>query len=413
MLPMHSYRSARGPDLVVPPSGRHESDIGMLPGAFKSREAFRNAAAADFFRRSLAPEFRMLTLRSTPDNPVPPGGVLVPVRTADGCALRVAYWRPAGRATKGTVCLLQGRAEFIEKYYETVRELLARGFCVVAFDWRGQGESGRRVNDPRKGHVGRFDEYRLDLKAVAETVLVPLMPEPHACLAHSMGGCVALTGAHDGWLPFARLVTVAPMLSIRMVTWPAGASGLARALKALGLGRCFVPRLSRVMPFPLLLGLVGRVTGRQYIPHDPGASIATMPYPGNRLSRDPVRYARNAAAARAVGAGAVGDPTVGWLAAAFRAMARLRDPRVPARITIPTLIVGAGADPVCGTPAAERFGARMKAGDILVLPDARHEILSERDAIRQDFWAAFDAFVPGSPVPKATETEPRAAAMAG
>ena len=37
---------------------------------------------------------------------------------------------------------------------------------------------------------------------------------------------VALTGAHDGWLPFARLVTVAPMLSIRMVTWPAGASGL-------------------------------------------------------------------------------------------------------------------------------------------------------------------------------------------
>jgi lysophospholipase len=82
---------------------------------------------------------------------------------------------------------------------------------------------------------------------------------------------------------------------------------------------------------------------------------------------------------------------------------------VPARIPIPTLIIGAGADPVCGTPAAERFGARMKAGDILVLPDARHEILSERDAIRQDFWAAFDAFVPGSPVPKAAqaEAEPR------
>ncbi|TXM82325.1 alpha/beta hydrolase, partial [Methylobacterium sp. WL122] len=47
---------------------------------------------------------------------------------------------------------------------------------------------------------------------------------------------------------------------------------------------------------------------------------------------------------------------------------------------------------------AQRFAARLKAGHILVLPDARHEILSERDAIREDFWAAFDAFVPGSPV---------------
>ncbi len=343
----------------------------------------------------------MLTLGSTPDNAAPPGGILVPVRTRDGCELRAVYWRASGRSGRGTVCLLQGRAEFIEKYYETVRDLLARGFGVVAFDWRGQGQSCRQVTDPRKGHVARFDDYRLDVQAVAESVLVPLMPEPYYCLAHSMGGCVALTGALDGWLPFSRIVTVAPMLSIRMVTWPAGASALARGLQALGLGRCFVPRLSRVMPFPTLLGLVGMVTGRRYIPHDPGASIATMPFPGNRLSRDPVRYARNAEAARDVGAGAVGDPTVAWLAAAFRAMARLRDPRVPARITVPTLILGAGADPVCGTAAAERFAAAMKSGDILVLPDARHEILHERDTIRQDFWAAFDAFVPGSPVPAA------------
>ncbi|MFX6288900.1 alpha/beta fold hydrolase, partial [Acinetobacter baumannii] len=84
---------------------------------------------------------------------------------------------------RGTVCLLQGRAEFIEKYYETIHELRARGFAVVAFDWRGQGESDRRVDDPHKGHVARFDDYRLDLRAVAETILVPLMPEPHVGLA--------------------------------------------------------------------------------------------------------------------------------------------------------------------------------------------------------------------------------------
>lgn len=353
----------------------------------------------------------MLTLDSTPDNPVPPGGTLVGVRTRDGLTLRAAYWRAPARRSKGTVCLLQGRAEFIEKYYEVIRELIARGFSVVAFDWRGQGESGRQVGDPRKGHVARFDDYRLDLKAIEESVLVPLMPEPYHCLAHSMGGCVAFTGAAEGWLPFGRIVTVAPMLSIRMVAYPGAASALARSLQALGLGRAFVPRLSQVPAIGALPGLWRRLRGRPHVPHDPGASIATMPYPGNRLSRDPVRYARNAAAARAVGAGAVGDPTVAWLAGAFRAMARLRDPRMPARIATPTLILGAGADPVCGTPATERFAARLKAGTILVLPDARHEILHERDPIREDFWAAFDAFVPGSPVPQ-VESEGRRPALA-
>jgi lysophospholipase len=326
----------------------------------------------------------MHTLRDTPDNPVPPGGTLVAVGTRDDCTLRAAIWRPTTRTCRGTVTLLQGRAEFIEKYYETVRDLLGRGFAVVAFDWRGQGESDRRVDDPHKGHVARFDEYRLDLLAIAETILVPRMPEPYLCLAHSMGGCVALTGALDGWLPFQRLVTVAPMLSIRMIRFPAAASVLARSLHRLGFG-------PRSIPF-----------GRP-------VSIATNPFAGNRLSRDPVRYARNAAAARQVGAGAVGDPSIAWLAEAFRAMARLRDPRVPPLIGLPTLIVAAGADPVCGTAVTERFAARMKAGHLLVLPDARHEILSEREAIRQDFWAAFDAFMPGSALPTHAEVARHAA----
>jgi lysophospholipase len=66
---------------------------------------------------------------------------------------------------------------------------------------------------------------------------------------------------------------------------------------------------------------------------------------------------------------------------------------------VPTLVVAAGADPVCGTPEIERFAARLKAGHALVIPGSRHEILMERDAIREQFWAAFDAFVPGTPDP--------------
>ena len=37
---------------------------------------------------------------------------------------------------------------------------------------------------------------------------------------------------------------------------------------------------------------------------------------------------------------------------------------------------------------------RLKAGKCLTLASARHEILMERDPLRELFWAAFDAFLP-------------------
>lgn len=309
----------------------------------------------------------------TPDNPVPGEPVLMSVTTRDGIPLRVARWNPPG-PVQGTVCLIQGRAEFIEKYFETVGDLLTRGFAVVAFDWRGQGHSGRRVANARKGHVEHFREYRADLEAIRDQVLIPYMPEPHFALAHSMGGAIALDGAHEGWLPFRRLVAVAPMIALSIISNVRRAGVAAQILYWLGFGKSFIPG--------------GGET-----------SIATKPFPGNRLSADPVRYARNATAAQAVGDGAVGDPTVAWIHAAFRFMRKFADSRYPLKIRLPTLIIAAGADPVCSTPATERFASRLKAGHAIVLPGAKHEILMERDEIREQFWAAFDAFVPGTADP--------------
>jgi lysophospholipase len=139
--------------------------------------------------------------------------------------------------------------------------------------------------------------------------------------------------------------------------------------------------------------------GKSFVPGGGETSISTMPFKGNRLTGDPVRYARNAEVAHAMGVGAIGAPTVAWMDSAFRFMKRFADPRYSVKIRLPTLIVAAGADPVCATPATERFASRLKAGRVIVIPGARHEILMERDVIREEFWAAFDAFIPGSPDP--------------
>ena len=50
------------------------------------------------------------------------------------------------------------------------------------------------------------------------------------------------------------------------------------------------------------------------------------------------------------------------------------------------------------TTAIETFAANLLAGAHLILAGSRHEILQEQDQYRNQFWAAFDAFVPGTPL---------------
>jgi lysophospholipase len=57
-----------------------------------------------------------MKLVSIPANPVPDNFIVGTLKTPDGVALRFARWQPpAGR--RGTVCIFQGRAEWIEKYF--------------------------------------------------------------------------------------------------------------------------------------------------------------------------------------------------------------------------------------------------------------------------------------------------------
>ena len=119
-----------------------------------------------------------MNLVSIPANPVPDDASPARSRRRDGvdrCALRAGRRRPAARARS---CLFQGRAEFIEKYFETVRDLRARGFAVATLDWRGQGLSERALRDPRKGHVRDFAEYDIDLETFMNEVVLPDCPPP-------------------------------------------------------------------------------------------------------------------------------------------------------------------------------------------------------------------------------------------
>jgi lysophospholipase len=46
----------------------------------------------------------------------------------------------------------------------------------------------------------------------------------------------------------------------------------------------------------------------------------------------------------------------------------------------------------------EDFAMQLRAGSHLVVVGSQHELLMEQDRYRTQFWAAFDAFVPGTPL---------------
>src|ERR1700728_3868514 len=314
-----------------------------------------------------------MKLVSIPANPVPDHFVTGMLKTPDGVSLRFARWLPpAGR--RGTVCIFQGRAEWIEKYFETVRDLRARGFAVAALDWRGQGLSDRALGDRRKSYVRDFSEYDSDLETFMREVVLPDCPPPIFALGHSTGASVLIRAAHRGHRWFDRMVLSAPLIALGGVDYAMGAGPLiVRALRLAGFGRMDVAQSDNSI-------------------------VESRPFVGNILTSDPVRYARNAAVLEAEPALALGAPTVTWCDAAFRAMATLRERSYAAGIRQPMLIVAGGSDQVVSNAAIEDFASLLRAGSHLVVVGAQHEILMEQDRFRSQFWAAFDAFVPGTPL---------------
>ncbi|RMF11403.1 MAG: alpha/beta hydrolase [Alphaproteobacteria bacterium] len=286
----------------------------------------------------------------------------------DGVRVRVALWDARGDDRRGTVVILHGWREFIEKYFETVADLLDRGFGVATMDWRGQGLSSRPLADRHKGHAASFDANVDDVRALM-TMVQDALPGPYFLMAHSFGGHCALRYLHDEPGMVERAVLLAPMIGIDLHGFP---EAMARGLVAVA--RWF--RFDRA--YALFQGQYSEEARRRQ------ASL---------LTSDPERFEDEIAAYRANPELALGGVTYGWLGAAFDSIDKLRAPGFAEAITTRLMVVLAGCERVVDNRAAKRFCRRLPNARIVEITGARHEILRERDELREQFWAAFDEFM--------------------
>jgi len=264
--------------------------------------------------------------------------------------------------SRGTVILVPGRTEFIEKYFETAEDFRKRGFTVLTVDHRGQGLSDRLTDDPLKSWVGDFDDYIDDLQFVIGAYGAQL-PKPHIIVGHSMGGCIGLQGLIKKKLNADIAVFNAPMLQV------------------FGLETPPMPQLVSMLS---ILGL-----SKRRLPGQPQKEGVAIPFKGNKLTSDKARYTRwrayfdNAPRLRVAG------PTYGWIRAAVRSMKFVN--RNAAKLKTPTLIVATSMDPIVVPSVVRNFAAKAQC-EFLMIKGALHETFLEVDEHRKTFFNAFDAF---------------------
>jgi lysophospholipase len=294
----------------------------------------------------------------------PPGAVCVWAQSGTA-QIRLAWWK-AGE--KGTVLLLPGRTECIEKYGRAAGDLVARGYSVITIDWRGQGLADRALPDRMEGHVGDFAEYQQDLDVMLAHARQAGLPEPFYLIAHSMGGCIGLRGLARG-LPVKAAVFSAPMWGISMAAW--------------------------LRPLAVMVGAVSGPLGlaTRYAPTTgPQSYLQQVPFEGNVLTTDRAMWDYMLRQIREVPDLGLGGPSIAWLSAALRECASLSSLAAP---KLPAICALGTAEKVVDVPPVHLRMAAWSNGQLDLYPGAEHEIMMETPSVRKRFFdraaSLFDA----------------------
>lgn len=296
--------------------------------------------------------------------------------TQDG--VRIAYRSFIHPKPKALVVIVSGRTETFLKYQELIFDLYQRGYSVFQHDHRGQGLSGRLLDDPLKGHVENFGDYVTDLHQFMNQVVQPTGAGPYLLLSHSLGGAVAIRYMAQYPKDFAAAVLGSPMLAPN--TGPAGTC--------------------------LLASLIGKACGDCSTPSSKPETFEER-FAQNRLTHSKQRFRVKEDIFHETPAAAIAAPTFGWVEQACAIRRDLLDDA--SKLETPIMLLQAGADTVVLNEPQDEFCRRLnrmgkpacQGGKPHVIPNAFHELYFEADEYRTPaLQATYDFFERYGRVPR-------------
>ncbi len=289
----------------------------------------------------------------------------------DGGRMRYARIDPAGEP-KGTVLIVPGRREFIEKKIaETGPDLLGLGYRLLIVEPRGQGLSSRFLGGDlfQRDHIDDFSTHLEDLRAFYRDVAQPSTVGDLVVHGHSMGGHLLLRWLAEDKPAVTGAFVTAPMLAL---------AGMAAHLIAYGMSYASVRLLKHET---------------HYAPHQHDYGGDDCVFEKNPLTQDAERFKIIENYFTAHKDLTVGGVTWGWLLAALRSMQQTHGSHYLSNVAVPVLALVGDKDQV--TPANEigtylNFIPRVRTH---VIPDARHDLLNEVESVRQECWGYIGKFL--------------------
>lgn len=262
---------------------------------------------------------------------------------------------------RAALVLLGGHTESYVKYAELFYDLRDLPVSIYALDQRCQGFSDRLLADREKDHVESWKDYIADVKLFMDGVVKTRPHRKLLVLGHSLGGAVAAVylAAHPG--DFDGAILSAPVVR---TTFGVIGTAIVGLMNFFGGGRAYVPG---------------------------GGPYAETPFDKNKETHSTARHQRKLLDYREHPEIRLGSPTVRWAVE----LGRLSDAAQAgaASITVPVLVLKASEDVYADGVGIDEFCRKLPKGRKVAFEGARHEILIERDEIRDRALAEIRGFL--------------------
>jgi lysophospholipase len=253
----------------------------------------------------------------------------------------------------GSIVVSTGRIECYLKYKEVIYDLYQNGYSVFIHDHRGQGLSGRMLDNPQIGYVRCFADYVSDFKQFIDQVVRENSQHKPKLLCHSMGGAIGALMVLRYPELFDKVAFSAPMFGIR----PPLPNWFAKLLLALH-------------------AALNQKNAYFFGQEDYDNQL----FAANQLTHSEIRYQIFRQEYQAASQLRLGGVSGHWLKVAAQAMDEIEQ-NVHC-FPIPALVIQAGEDQIVDNKRQSRVVAKMANSELMVIDGSKHELLEEQDKFR-------------------------------
>ena len=256
------------------------------------------------------------------------------------------------------VLLATGYNESYLKYAEFIQNLYELNISVYCYDHRGQGFSGRFLNQNKRGYIDYFPYLVDDLCTVFNMVTNDQDNKiPIFVFGHSLGGAVLANALCEKKINPAAAILASPMLELMLTPWhflESSIYAIAKMASFFGSKQSYVFGQKDCIPF--------------------------LPFDTNDVTHSKYRFFNWRRHVFEIPEMQLGGPTFGWLSQAISASRKIRNSG--ANNVTPTIILQGEEDTVVRNSAQDTFIKSCPVAQKVVCGHARHEILMEIDFIR-------------------------------